>query len=1164
MEHGDYTVGWICALPTELAAAVAMLDERHNHLPQDSHDHNNYTLGRIGVHNVAIACLPSGVTGITSAAIVASHIRSTFPSIRFGLMVGVGGGAPSVENDIRLGDVVISKPDGASGGVIQYDFGKTVQEGRFVQTGSLNRPPSVLLSAVNTLQANHLLKDPELTRHLSEMSKKFPRMQAAGAYPGVQHDQLFKAEYSHPPGNDTCTKCDPLQAVCRSIRSDSVPGAYYGLIASANQVMRDGMTRERLQQELDVLCFEMEAAGLMDDFPCLVIRGICDYADAHKNKRWQPYAAAVAAAYAKELLCVIPADQLVCTRPIGEASAQGAQHPPIKPVFTVPFRKDNKFVDRKLIFSQVEEHLRLHHCASLSGMGGVGKSQIAIEYAYRFQQSHPQSHVFWIFAANSTQFVQAYQDIARKLRLPGCEDSDVNQCELVSKWLDEDNSSGWLMILDNVDNADLFLHSTDLNPSSAGTDRMQRLLIDYVPRRLDSKRLLINTTRSRHVGENLIDGESCIEVPPFSIQEAESLLRLNAEDAVDRCKPAVIKRLLDILGYVPLAITQAAAFIKRNRMSVQGYLAALEKDKQNLMDHLSQELQDPRRPRGFPNSVFQTWKLSFDQILTQEPQTAKLLSLIAMLDPQRIPERLLRPLAERDVDFRMALGTLDGFALITQEIGGETYAIHPLVQASVHYWLKQRNEKAYYASQALQLLAEKFPSGKHDHRERCESMLAHAQAVLCYDCVSENDLRHRAALLYRVGWFNLQQGRYISAYQEASESYKINRERLGEDATTTLDSLSLLALVLEHQGRYEAAEEMNRRALEGKEKVLGVEHPNTLASVDNLASVLRYQGKYKTAEEMYRRALEGFEKMLGVEHPDTLTSINNLALVLEHQGKYKTAEEMYQRVLEGSEKVLGVEHPDTLTSVNNLALVLRYQGRYEAAEKMNQRALEGSEKVLGVEHPSTLTSVNSLARVLREQGKYKAAKKMHQRALEGKEKVLGVEHPDTLTSVNDLALVLHNQGKYKAAEEMHQRALEGFEKVLGVGHPSTLTSVNNLALALQKQEKYKAANEMHQRALEGKEKMLGVEHPSTLTSVNNLALVLYNQGKYKAAEEMYQRALEGKEKVLGVEHPSTLTSIDNLVLVLRKQGKYKAAEEIELKSTRRKREGAESGPASVI
>ena len=153
MELQYYTVGWICALPIELAAAVAMLDERHNPLLQNPNDKNNYTLGRIGIHNVAIACLPSGVTGTTSAAIVANRISSSFPSIRFGLMVGVGGGAPNAKNDIRLGDVVVSKPARTSGGVIQYDFGKTVQKGQFVRTGSLNRPPDVLLNAVNTLQA---------------------------------------------------------------------------------------------------------------------------------------------------------------------------------------------------------------------------------------------------------------------------------------------------------------------------------------------------------------------------------------------------------------------------------------------------------------------------------------------------------------------------------------------------------------------------------------------------------------------------------------------------------------------------------------------------------------------------------------------------------------------------------------------------------------------------------------------------------------------------------------------------------------------------------------------------------------------------------------------------------------------------------------------------
>ena len=318
MEHRDYTVGWICALPTERAAAVAMLNERHDPLLQDSHDTNNYALGRIGGHNVVIACLPSGVTGTTSAATVASRILFTFPSIIFGLMVGVGGGAPSAENDIRLGDVVISNPDWTSGGMIHYDFGKTVQEDRFVRIASLNRPPDVLLNAMSTLQANHLMEEPQLTKYLSEMVSRYPRMKRAGTYQGVEHDLLFKAEYNHQAGEETCSNCDLHQVVPRSTRSDNVPAVHYGLIASANHMMRNGVTRERLRKELNVLCFEMEAAGLIDNFPCLVIRGICDYADTHKNNRWQPYAAAVAAAYAKELLCVIPANNVVHNRTVME------------------------------------------------------------------------------------------------------------------------------------------------------------------------------------------------------------------------------------------------------------------------------------------------------------------------------------------------------------------------------------------------------------------------------------------------------------------------------------------------------------------------------------------------------------------------------------------------------------------------------------------------------------------------------------------------------------------------------------------------------------------------------------------------------------------------------------------------------------------------------
>lgn len=305
-KHGDYTVGWICALPLEMAAAQAMLDEIHDDLRTDPKDHNAYTFGKIGRHNIVIACLPFGVYGATSAVAVASQMQSSFPSIQFGLMVGIGGGVPSSINDIRLGDIVVSKPMRNSGGAVQYDYGKAVREGCIERTGALNKPPQALLTAVSKLDANHRMKGSRVPSFLANMIEKFAHMMPNFTHQGQQRDRLFEAQYDHVESEDTCDRCDTSKSVDRPPRDDIDPRIHYGLIASGNQVMRDGSTRDRLAQELNAICFEMEAAGLMDNFPCLVIRGISDYADSHKNKQWQEYAAATAAAYAKEILYVIP------------------------------------------------------------------------------------------------------------------------------------------------------------------------------------------------------------------------------------------------------------------------------------------------------------------------------------------------------------------------------------------------------------------------------------------------------------------------------------------------------------------------------------------------------------------------------------------------------------------------------------------------------------------------------------------------------------------------------------------------------------------------------------------------------------------------------------------------------------------------------------------
>ncbi|KAF4829521.1 Ankyrin-1 [Colletotrichum siamense] len=308
----DYTVGWVCALPLEMAAARAMLDELHPNPPvQDPADHNCYTLGQMLGHNVVIACLPAGVFGTTSAATVAKDMLRTFRHIRLGLMVGVGGGVPSEVDDIRLGDVIVSKPTGTCGGVIQYDLGKAVQGGGFERVGTLNAPPSVLLNALGSLEARHMCGDSHIPQILSDFVRRFPKMRSSFGHPGTAHDVLFCAEYDHVGCEPTCEQCDNRQTVQRVNRDDADPVVHYGTIGSGNSVIKDGRTRDQLRHKYKILCFEMEAAGLMQEFPCLVIRGVCDYADSHKNKKWQGYAAATAAAFAKELLSGIsPANVL--------------------------------------------------------------------------------------------------------------------------------------------------------------------------------------------------------------------------------------------------------------------------------------------------------------------------------------------------------------------------------------------------------------------------------------------------------------------------------------------------------------------------------------------------------------------------------------------------------------------------------------------------------------------------------------------------------------------------------------------------------------------------------------------------------------------------------------------------------------------------------------
>ncbi|KAN0110923.1 hypothetical protein V8E51_007310 [Hyaloscypha variabilis] len=751
--------------------------------------------------------------------------------------------------------------------------------------------------------------------------------------------------------------------------------------------------------------------------------------------------------------------------------------PPPTPSSTVPFRQDPDFVDRG-IFPEMKQKCALPAARiALVGSGGVGKSQLAIEYSYHIRDESPETWVFWVYASTRARFEESYKIIAERAKITGWNSMEVDILQLVSNWLCDPVNGQWLIILDNADYFNI-LFNRDSDHSRAEAIRP---LSDYLPQSPNGS--IIITSRNRDLAFRLIGRDSdIIKVTPMDQNHALTLLHRKLHGTLIENDCAELVQALD---FYPLAITQAAAYINQRapRITISRYLQDLQSSDKDRASLLQKDIGDPRRDGRASNSIITTWQISFEYIRKENGSAARLLSLMSFFDRQRIPESLLidryQDETDNDATFEDDIATLTGYSLVTLGVDGNEFEMHRLVQFSTKKWLEHHNELAHWTETFLDIMDMSFPSAPYENWTTCQQLFPHAEMTSLSFPINDDCVRQLASVLSKAAWYS------------------------------TLN------------GRYDTAEEMNRQALAGREKALGQEHPNTLTSVSNLALVLQCQGKYELAEEMNRRALAGREKVLGLEHPDTLTSVSNLAIILQCQGKYELAEEMNRRALAGREKVLGLEHPDTLTSVSNLAIILRYQGKYELAEEMNRRALAGSEKALGQEHPDTLTSVGNLALVLQCQGKYELAEEMNRRALAGSEKALGLEHPDTLTSVGNLATVLQDQGKYELAEEMNRRALAGREKALGLEHPDTLTSVGNLALVLQDQGKYELAEEMNRRALAGREKALGLEHPETLASVYCLAYLLQEREQYQEALVFYQRACTGYEVALGQDHPTT-------------------------------------------
>jgi tetratricopeptide (TPR) repeat protein len=678
------------------------------------------------------------------------------------------------------------------------------------------------------------------------------------------------------------------------------------------------------------------------------------------------------------------------------------EHPP-EVIENVPYARNPYFTGRETVLQNLHEVLSRDSATALTqghaifGLGGIGKTQTAVEYSYRYRSEY--RFIFWTRADTEVALQAGCVEIAKLLDLPEKDATNpADTVQAVKHWLE--HTGEWLLIFDNADTPEM------LKASYPRTPRGHIFLT--------SRAQLFDTLGiARPLALEKMQPDEALSFLYTRTGRAES----------DPAEKKAAEHLAAELGYLPLALEQAAAYVVAKMARFQDYLASYLKQRLALLN------EEQPKTGEYPASVAKTWALNFEEV-EKEPVAADILRVSAFLSPEAIPLELftsgasqLGPVlagalatSEDPLALNKALEPLTRYSLIRRDVDAQTYSIHRMVQEVVKDQVEEKLQ-AQWAERTVRAVARSFPEVDYQTWTRCERYIPHV--LLCAAHIDRWNMTfpEARALLSQAGYYFYQ------------------------------------------RGQYREAEPLWNSALAMCELVLGPEHPDTLGSLNNLAILYRQQGKYEQAEPLYQRALATYERVLGPEHPDTLTSLNNLAILYLNQGNYEQAEPLFQRALAGRERVLGPEHPDTLTSLNNLAALYDDQGKYEQAEPLYQRALETRERLLGPEHPNTAATLSNLANLYADQDKYEQAEPLYQRALAIFEQVLGADHPDTAQALNNLAALYKDQGKDELAEPLYQRALVIYEQVLGADHPLTTQVRENYAVLLEKmKQKTKAVS----------------------------------------------------------------------------------------------------------
>lgn len=777
----------------------------------------------------------------------------------------------------------------------------------------------------------------------------------------------------------------------------------------------------------------------------------------------------------------------------------------------VPYPRNPFFTGREELLQTLHEQLHREHKIALgqswaiSGLGGIGKTQVALEYVYRYVSTY--TAIFWISAETSDTLLANTITLAEVLNLPERNEQDQQLAvRAVHRWLD--NHQGWLLVCDNVEDLALLqpILSTVRQGSILVTTRLQAVGVIIQRIQVDPMTPQEGTTFLLQRSKLLFPGTSQAQVAPADVLAAQSMV-----EAMDG---------------LPLALDQVGAYIEETKCSLSDYVQLYQQRRSQLLERRGYSSLD------HPTSIQTTLSLAFEQVQQRDSIAKEVLYLCAFLAPEAIPEEVLmigisRHLGQATVvpaetwALDEAFMVLGMYSLVYRDTRTHTLSLHRLVQVVLQNRLSKQ-ERAVWLLHIITALCDLFPEIEYKTWQQCERLIPHIFQCIKHTASWDQTHTELAALLLKTGRYLAERDRYPEAEPLLHQALQIRENVLEARHPDVAEALYDLAILYRSQGKYEQSRLIFHRALDIWEQTLGSEHPYVAKTLYYLATLYRAQSKYQQAETFHQRALDIQEQTIGPEHPDIAQTLHGLGAVFRRVGKMEQAKAYHLRALRIREKALGVDHPSVASSLCDLALVLEEQGKDEQAEAFYQQALHIKERTLGKESSSIVPLLHNLANLYTEQGKLEQAEPLYQRSIHLWEKALGSEHPNVAYPLHGLASLYAKQGKTQQAEDIFQRTLRIWEQAYGMEHPDVTFALEGLAGVAAKQGKHAEAEALYQRSLRIREQILGMHHPYTAIALHEFAGFYQQQGDYQKAATFYQRALNIREEVLGSEHPKTI------------------------------------------